>query len=344
MICAALALIAVGITLYPLISNFVSETNRSLVETRYTKAVEQMNDSEILEARAQAQDYNATLLTVTDKAFSKETLEKAAESYDSLLNIRGDGIMGYVEIPAIGVELPIFHGTEETTLDRGVGHLLGSSLPVGGIGTHCVLTGHSGLAGQKMFSDLNKLKKGDVFYLKTLDETLAYMVLDINTVLPEDTSKLAIDPNRDSVTLVTCTPYGINTHRLLVRGERIEYKTAVSIVEDTPEEELPESTWKEEYLKGICYGCLGVAGVSTVFGLLWLRPKKPRYPVGKHSKYRTEIQPDEHSKKSSSARHIRWDTVSDKDFAPVKAPAKRHRQKKGFRLLQKRKRGKHEKL
>lgn len=275
LLCIALAVLAVGVTLYPLVSNLVSETNRSLVETRYVKAVEQLDDSEKLDAKAKAQSYNTTLLTVTDKAFSKETLAKAAESYDELLNIRGDGIMGYVEIPTLNVKLPIFHGTDESTLDWGLGHLLGSSLPVGGVGTHCVITGHSGLAGQRMFSDLDKLKKGDVFFLKILDETLAYMVLDINTVLPEDTSELAIDPNRDSCTLVTCTPYGVNTHRLLVRGERIEYETAVSIVEEAPMEELPESTWTEEYLKGILGALAGIA-VLSVAVLLLSRKQKPK--------------------------------------------------------------------
>ena len=190
MICAAFAVIAVGVTLYPLISNLVSETNRSIIETKYTKAVEKMDDTEKIRARTDAQNYNATLQAVTEKPYTKDALQKAAESYDHLLNIRGDGIMGYLEIPVLNLELPIYHGTEESTLDRGLGHLLGSSLPVGGQGTHTVITGHSGLAGKRMFSDLDQLKKGDVFYVKTLDETLAYMVLDINTVLPEDTSRL----------------------------------------------------------------------------------------------------------------------------------------------------------
>ena len=129
-----------------------------------------------------------------------------------------------------------------------------------------------------MFSDLNRLQKGDVFYLKILDETLAYMILDINTVLPEDTSKLAIDPDRDSCTLVTCTPYGVNTHRLLVRGERIAYETAVSAVEDAIVEEAPASTWTEEYLKGIGYGLIGIASLTALFGALHLheRDKKQK--------------------------------------------------------------------
>ena len=237
MICAAFAVIAVGVTLYPLISNLVSETNRSIIETKYTKAVEKMDDTEKIRARTDAQNYNAT-----------------------------DGIMGYLEIPVLNLELPIYHGTEESTLDRGLGHLLGSSLPVGGQGTHTVITGHSGLAGKRMFSDLDQIKKGDVFYVKTLDETLAYMVLDINTVLPEDTSRLTIDPNRDSCTLVTCTPYGVNTHRLLVRGERIEYTVAAAAVEDAIIEELPASTWTQEYLRGIGVGLMGIAALTAVIG------------------------------------------------------------------------------
>jgi len=268
MVCVSLALLAIGITLYPLISNYLAEVNRSLIETQYTKAVELMDDSEITGARMDAQRYNATLLTVTDEPYTKEALQRASESYDGLLNIRGDGIMGYLEIPKLGVELPIFHGTEEETLDRGLGHLLGSSLPVGGTGTHCVITGHSGLAGQRMFSDLDKLELTDVFYLKVLDETLAYSVVEINTVLPEDTSELAIRPQDDDVTLVTCTPYGVNTHRLLVRGARISYEAATEMaVEQVAEESAPASTWEEEYRRGVGIGMLCVAAVTVLVGM-----------------------------------------------------------------------------
>ena len=274
MICAAFAIIAVGVTLYPLVSNLVSEANRSIIETKYTKAVEQMDDTEKIRARSDAQGYNATLLTVTEKPYTKDALQKAAASYENLLNIRGDGIMGYLEIPVLNLELPIYHGTEEATLDRGLGHLLGSSLPVGGQGTHTVITGHSGLAGKRMFSDLDQIKKGDVFYVKTLDETLAYMVLDINTVLPEDTSKLMIDPNRDSCTLVTCTPYGVNTHRLLVRGERIECMVAAAAVEEAIIEELPASTWTQEYLRGIGVGLMGIAALTAIVGGIHIRRQR----------------------------------------------------------------------
>lgn len=275
MICVSLALFAIGITLYPLISNYFSEVNRSLIETKYTKAVELMDDSEIIGARMDAQRYNATLLTVTDEPYTKEALQQASESYDELLNIRGDGIMGYLDIPKLGVKLPIFHGTEEETLDRGLGHLLGSSLPVGGTGTHCVITGHSGLAGQRMFSDLDKLELMDVFYLKVLDETLAYTVIEINTVLPEDTSELVINPQGDDVTLVTCTPYGINTHRLLVRGARIGYEMASEMAEEQIAEEVtPASTWEQEYRRGVGIGMLCIAVVTAFVGAARIMARK----------------------------------------------------------------------
>ena len=262
---ALLLVVSLGVILYPLISNYLSEKNRSLIETQYTEAIEQMDTSELDAARAAAMEYNKTLVTIPDKPFTKDALIKAAESYDSLLTVREDGIMGYVEIPAIGVDLPVYHGTEESTLDRGVGHLLGSSLPVGGSDTHCVLTGHSGLAGQKMFSDLNLLKEGALFFLRVLGQTLAYKVIEIYTVLPEETDKLTIDAGRDLCTLVTCTPYGVNSHRLLIRGERTEYEEAISIVEDAEFTPVEESTWGDEYRRGLIGG-LTIAGIGAAYG------------------------------------------------------------------------------
>ena len=274
-LCIVSAVLALGIAVYPLVSNFCSEKYRSLVETKYTKAVEALNDTEIIAAKEAAVNYNETLQAITGTAYSKDALQQATESYDELLNIRGDGIMGYVEIPTINVTLPIYHGTDESSLNRGTGHLLGSSLPIGGKGCHCVITGHSGLAGQKMFSDLDQLKLGDGFYLKTLDETLAYMVLNISTVLPEDTSKLSIDPAQDTVTLVTCTPYGVNTHRLLVQGQRIELPTAKHMVEQADFQETPaKSTWTHEYLRGIAYGGLGIAGLLALTAILFKLSKE----------------------------------------------------------------------
>ena len=278
---AVLFVVSLGVILYPLIANYLSEKNRSLIETQYTEAIEQMDTTALDEARAEAEEYNKTLVTISEKPYTKDALIKAAESYDTLLNVREDGLMGYVEIPAIGVNLPIYHGTEESTLDRGVGHLLGSSLPVGGTATHCVLTGHSGLAGQKMFSDLNLLKEGDIFFLRVLGQTLAYKVVEIYTVLPEDTGKLTIDTGRDLCTLVTCTPYGVNSHRLLLRGERTEYEEAVNVIEDAEFTPVEESTWGDEYRHGLICGGLTVAGIGACYGgyraiLHARRPKRRR--------------------------------------------------------------------
>ena len=280
---AVLFVVSLGVILYPLISNYLSEKNRSLIETQYTEAIEQMDTSALDEARAAAMEYNKTLVTIPDKPFTKDALIKAAESYDSLLSVREDGIMGYVEIPAIGVDLPIYHGTEESTLDRGVGHLLGSSLPVGGTATHCVLTGHSGLAGQKMFSDLNLLKEGDIFFLRVLGQKLAYKVVEIYTVLPEDTGKLTIDAGRDLCTLVTCTPYGVNSHRLLLRGERTEYEEAISVIEDAEFTPVEESTWGDEYRHGLIYGGLTVAGIGVGYGIYQtaIKAKRKRLSIRK---------------------------------------------------------------
>ena len=281
-------LLALGVTLYPLVSNIVGEKYRSMVGSRYDKAVEQLGLMELIAEKEKAVEYNKTLQSGTANAFSREALAQAEESYNRLLNVRGDGIMGYVEIPKIGVNLPIFHGTSDEILDKGVGHLMGTSLPIGGYGTHSVLTGHSGLAGTRMFSDLDQLKVGDVFYIRVLDETHAYMILDINTVLPEDTSLLSIDPQRESVTLVTCTPFGVNTHRLLVRGERIEVGMAERMVKDTEVQEEPtKSTWTQEYLKGIGYGCLGIIGLTVlILGVRFLLNNQLPYAQrrGRHEK------------------------------------------------------------
>ena len=172
--------------------------------------------------------------------------------------------MGYVEISKIQVNLPIYHGTDAEVLDRGVGHLLGSSLPVGGENTHTILSGHSGMASQKMFTDLEQLVPGDVFYLNVLNETLAYQVTEINTVLPYETGLLGIVSGEDLCTLVTCTPYGINSHRLLVRGSRIPYEEAAVMEEETDSTEQAASTWEVKYLQGILWGIAAALGVGII--------------------------------------------------------------------------------
>lgn len=265
-------LIALGITLYPMISTWYNERHQAQVHIHYQEKIEQADNTKLIEAKELAVAYNQTILpgAQDEDSFSKEALLSASESYGSLLNLAGDGIMGYVEIPTIGVTLPIYHGTNNSTLERGVGHLLGSSLPVGGESTHSVLTAHSGMASQKMFSDLDRLKKGDIFFLDVLGEKLAYQVDQIKTVLPYDATFLQTEIGNDLCTLVTCTPFGVNTHRLLVRGTRIEYEEAEVIVEEKLETEEPvKSTWEQQYLQGILIGIGAAFFLSLVVFLIW---------------------------------------------------------------------------
>lgn len=258
-------LLALGLTIYPVVSVYVNQKYASEIFFTYEEAVEQTDDLTLEQARLEALRYNESIVPGTlteDEAFSQEALEEASGEYDHLLNITGSGIMGYVEIPVISVNLPIYHGTGADSLERGVGHLLGSSLPVGGESTHAVLTGHSGMATNKMFTDLEQLKEGDIFYLHVLGETLAYQVTERNTVLPHETELLSIVPGEDYCTLVTCVPYAVNSHRLLVRGMRIPYEEAEELVEEITEGELPTSHWEAKYLEGIFYG-IGAASIVS---------------------------------------------------------------------------------
>ena len=243
-------LTALGITLYPIVSNYVNHKYASKIYTEYEEMIQNVDDTNLKDARRLAEQYNNALAPVS--AYEQESLSEASQNYDTLLNMGGNGIMGYVEIPSIQVNLPIYHRTDSETLERGIGHLLGSSLPIGGASTHSVLSGHSGLARQKMFTDLLQVKEGDVFYLHVLGETLAYQVVSLNTVLPYDTSLLGITPDADLCTLITCTPLAVNTHRLLVTGERIPYESAQEIQAEMQQETTGvESAWEQEYLHGL---------------------------------------------------------------------------------------------
>ena len=262
---------AVAVTAYPMIANYVNDKYQSTIRTEYAQQVEEMDVSEILEAQESAIAYNESLLPIR---YDREALHAAAESYNELLNLHGSGLMGYVEIPKIDVNLPIYHGTSEEVLQKGIGHLVGSSLPIGGEGFHSVLTGHSGLAGAKLFSDLDQLVPGDTFFLHILGETLAYEVTEINTVLPYETELLLAVPGEDLCTLVTCTPYGVNSHRLLVRGSRVPYEKAMEEALETPKETV-RSTWKENYLRGLAIGGGSALGAVLLgLAIAWLRRRK----------------------------------------------------------------------
>ena len=260
---------ALGLTFYPIISNYVNTLYASEIHTAYEEIIEQTDNRSLLEAKELAIAYNESITPgAAQDTYSQESLKEASVDYESQLNIAGDGIMGYVHVPKIGVHLPIYHGTDSDSLERGIGHLLGSSLPIGGADTHSILTAHSGMASQKMFSDLPQLAVGDVFYLNVLGETLAYQVDQINTVLPHDTTYLGIEQDMDICTLVTCTPFGVNTHRLLVRGSRIPYEEAEVIEEVTMQEEVA-STWEQQYVKGLVVGLALVMILAIIILAVW---------------------------------------------------------------------------
>lgn len=212
-------LIGLSLLLYPTVSNYWNQFHQSRAIATYTDAVVALDEDTYAQLWQDAQAYNQDLLRLQDRFIPTE--EETAR-YNALLNVAGNGIMGYIEIPAIGVSLPIYHGTSDTVLQIAVGHIEGSSLPVGGLGTHCVLSGHRGLPSAKLFTDLDQLAVGDLFTLRVLDEVLTYQVDQIHIVLPYEMDLLEPDPDLDLCTLVTCTPYGVNSHRLLVRGVRVE--------------------------------------------------------------------------------------------------------------------------
>ena len=223
-IIAVVFLGGLSILLYPTVSDYINERNSSRVIIAYDDVVEQMAEEDYTKEMQDASEYNAYLTQYANLSVAA-SVEKDREDrqYDQLLNVDGSGVMGIINIPAINVNLPIYHGTEEGTLQTAIGHYEGSSLPIGGESTHAILTGHRGLPSAKLFTDLDRLEVGDVFYIKVLGEILEYEIDQIQTVLPSELDSLSITPGEDYVTLVTCTPYGINSHRLLVRGKRVEY-------------------------------------------------------------------------------------------------------------------------
>ena len=249
---AACGVVALGLLLYPLMGEFLNEKYHSDIETVYTATIEDTDNAELTAQRETAEKYNAMLsgAAITEGGASAPPL-----AYAQQLTV--GGAMAYVDIPKINVYLPVQHGTDADTLEKSVGHVVGTSLPVGGISTHAVLSAHSGMASSKLFSDIDQLAEGDVFYIHVLGEVLAYKVDAVHTVLPTDTRLLQIEDDKDYVTLVTCTPFGVNTHRLLVRGHRIPYTpeqaTAAAV------EKPAASSWTQHYLTGLGIGLSVVA-------------------------------------------------------------------------------------
>lgn len=208
-------LVGLGLLCYPTVANWWNESRSSQAFMNYDTAVESLDRTKLKKIWSEAEDYNDSLNTLVNRYNMSETDQR---NYNKQLNIDGDGQMGRIEIPKIHVKLPVYHSVDEKVLQVAAGHVPGSSLPVGGEGTHCVLSGHRGLPSAKLFTDLDRLEEGDIFVLKILDKTLTYEVDKITIVEPEETESLLPVADKDYCTLVTCTPYGVNTQRLLIRG------------------------------------------------------------------------------------------------------------------------------
>ena len=261
-----LMLAGLSLLLYPLVSNTWNNYRQTQLISTYEEAIVLADENGQIDYESEvlmANTYNTNLLPciLPDSFATAEAAEEEDEEYMSCLNLNGDGIMGYVQIPKIGIKLPIFHGTSDEVLQIGAGHLEGSSLPIGGESTHSVLSAHRGLPSASLFTDLDLMKEGDHFYINVLDETLAYEVDQILTVEPVDTTALAVEDGKDLVTLLTCTPYGVNTQRLLVRGHRVDYVEGMVEEEDIP---LAAYSYHTNYLLWVLVGL----GITVAFILV----------------------------------------------------------------------------
>ena len=261
-------LLGLSLLLYPAVSDYWNSKHQTRAIAVYSEEVSGLDENQYQALWEAAAAYNASLLE-RNNAYLLTEEQKAA--YEQLLNVSGLGIMGYIEIPSIDCSLPIYHGTEESVLQIAIGHLEWTSLPVGGESTHCVLSGHRGLPSAKLFTNLDKLQEGDVFLLRVLDEVLTYEVDQILIVEPQETGALRIVEGEDLCTLVTCTPYGINTHRLLVRGHRIE---------NAPEARLVRVTADAVQIEPLLVAPIVALPMLLLLLILLLLPKRPKNDNG----------------------------------------------------------------
>lgn len=257
------------IMLYPMISSYLNSVEYADIIAEYAEATNQYSEKKSNALFDAAINYNATINTFSIIDVFSNPNRTESEDYQNILNIDGKGLMGYISIPKIDVRIPIYHGTSSKVLEKGVGHLEGSSFPVGGMSTHTILSAHRGLPSAKLFTDLDQLKEGDKFYIYILDQALAYEVDQILVVEPSETEALQLQEGKDYVTLVTCTPYAINTHRLLVRGTRVEYDE--QIAQSTPVEKKVSSSDKILYI-GIIFAVLLL--IFAIFQITTIKKKK----------------------------------------------------------------------
>jgi len=261
-------LAGLSLLLYPTVSDYWNSLHQTRAIAQYAEQVADLDNELYEQIWAEAQNYNNTLIQKADRY---EMSDEERLEYESILNVTGNGIIGYIEIPLIGCSLPIYHGTDENVLQIAVGHVEGSSLPVGGAGSHCVLSGHRGLPSAKLFTDLDKLTVGDTFILSILDETLTYEVDQVLIVLPYEMDPLDIQPDKDYCTLVTCTPYGVNSHRMLVRGHRVENEEVARTVRVTAD---------AMQIEPVFVAPLVAAPMLLILLIVLLIPKKPGKKIG----------------------------------------------------------------
>lgn len=282
-------IVGTGIFLYPSISNYFAEKNHVEAIRNYDKMVVKIGEDSLKKEKSKAQTYNENLSgDPVHDPFVLGSGYALPENYKEVLNISGDGIMGYIQIPKISVDLPIYHGTSEEVLEKGVGHIQNTSVPIGGNSTHSVLTGHTGLPNAELFTRLDELVVGDIFYIHVLNDILTYKVYEIKVVLPDNIDELRITSGEDLVTLVTCTPYGVNSHRLLVKAKRVEYEDytennnsgntiETSNNSNTINNVETKKTNKQYYLTGIQIGTviLIIVLITTlIVGIIIKRSKK----------------------------------------------------------------------
>ena len=289
LIILVMALAGVGLFAYPAVSNYIFARNCSTATQEYDDSIAKLDAAALERAWREAEIYNENLEgNPVHDPFLAGSGMVMADNYYEVLNINGDGTMGYVSIPKISVKIPLYHGTADDTLLKGIGHLEGSSMPIGGTGSHSVVTGHTGLANAKMFTDLVKLSEGDEFYLHILDRTLAYKVDQIKVVLPEETGDLKRVSGMDYCTLVTCTPYGINSHRLLLRGERIEY--VPEAMQEAPAFAVIERFKDWDMLVGLAVGAALIVFI-VVFVVLRRRKQKKEVQETQKSSMERSVNP-----------------------------------------------------
>jgi len=280
-------ILGVGIFLYPSISNYLAEKNHIDIIRNYDDLIVKIDEEKINEEKEKAKIYNENLSgDPVHDPFVIGSGYALPENYKEVLNVGDDGVMGYVEIPKISVYLPIYHGTSDEVLEKGVGHIQNTSVPIGGKSTHSVLTGHTGLPNAELFTRLDELGIGDIFYIHVLDDVLTYKVFETKVILPDKIDELQILNGKDYVTLVTCTPYGVNSHRLLVKAERVEYEE-YSVTKSTTDEEgtdtKKESPSKHYYLTGTQIGIVLLVLILTIVSIIGIsiRRKKNLYRIKK---------------------------------------------------------------